>query len=481
MSRVSKHSFELGRVRCRTAIIDKWSFLPILAFVYASIVMPLISFFVSPPATMQSTLQSAVEGQLANRIFWPAMAASSVVLVMQNRSRIGKLILPPHITCLLAFFAFAGASTLWAFKPELSFIRFTQEAMLLTSIILPTMLAPRTADVMRGLFLCFGIGLILNVLLGAPPNGIVAYEGYFLDKNALGKFAAIAFLLALHEVLYRGLRRALGMIVVVIAGIVLYLTNSKTSIGFAFVVPFLAGFTLMTRKMMRISPAIVVLIVVTLLVFFRDQVGWFVFHDQTFSSRTIIWDFVFYEIGRRPLLGWGYHSFWLVGPDGPSLVDGLGWVKLMPNAHNGYLDTMLELGPVGLALLIIVIMTTLHAIGRVANRDPARAWVMLSLAIFNIFHNLLESAWMHGNELGWMTFALVAAETGRCWRLCQPTKVTHGSRPSTPTSPASPDSRGTLTLTRIAPQNSTLMSGPGNPRVRPHRHKQHAGRPRSVR
>jgi len=480
MSEVSKHSFELGRVRCPTAMIDKWSFLPILAFVYASIVMPLISF-VSPPATLQSTLQSVVEGQLANKIFWPAMAASSVILVMRNRSRIGKLILPPHITCLLAFLAFAGASTLWAFKPELSFIRFTQEAMLLTSIILPTMLAPRTADVMRGLFLCFGIGLILNVLLGAPPNGIVAYEGYFLDKNALGKFAAIAFLLALHEVLYRGLRRALGMIVVVIAGIVLYLTNSKTSIGFAFVVPFLAGFTLMTRKMMRISPAIVVLIVVTLLVFFRDQVGWFVFQDQTFSSRTIIWDFVFYEIGRRPLLGWGYHSFWLVGPDGPSLVDGLGWVKLMPNAHNGYLDTMLELGPVGLALLIIVIMTTLHAIGRVANRDPARAWVMLSLAIFNIFHNLLESAWMHGNELGWMTFALVAAETGRCWRLCQPTKVTHGSRPSTPTSPASPDSRGTLTLTRIAPQNSTLMSGPGNPRVRPHRHKQHAGRPRSVR
>jgi hypothetical protein len=48
-------------------------------------------------------LQSVVEGQQVNRIFWPAMAASSVVLVMRNRSRIGKLILPPHITCLLAF------------------------------------------------------------------------------------------------------------------------------------------------------------------------------------------------------------------------------------------------------------------------------------------------------------------------------------------------------------------------------------------
>ena len=77
MSEVSKHSFELGRVRCPTAMIDKWSFLPILAFVYASIVMPLIAF-VSPPATLQSMLQSVVEGQLVNRIFWPAMAASSV-------------------------------------------------------------------------------------------------------------------------------------------------------------------------------------------------------------------------------------------------------------------------------------------------------------------------------------------------------------------------------------------------------------------
>jgi len=485
MSKVSKHSFELDRVRVPTAMIDKWSFLPILAFVYASIVMPLIAF-VSTPITLQSALQTAIEGHLANRIFWPAMAASSVVLVMRNRSRIGKLNLPPHITCLLAFLAFAGASALWAFKPELSFVRFTHEAIILTSIILPTMLAPRTADVMRGLFLCFGIGLILNVLVGAHPTGIqVGYEGYFLDKNALGKFAAIAFLLALHEVLYRGPRRALGMIVVVIAVIVLYLTNSKTSIGFAFVAAFLAGFTLMTRKMMRISPAIVVFIIVTLLVFFRDRVGWLVFQDQTFSARTIIWDFVFYEIGRRPLLGWGYQSFWLVGSDAPSIVEAPGWVKTMPNAHNGYLDTMLELGPVGLALLVIAIMTTLHAIGRVANRDPARAWVMLSLAIFIIFHNLLESSWMHNFEFGWMTFALVAAETGRCWRLCQPTKVTHGSRPSTPASPGLSRRPKPIYSHKNCPsERETQMSGTGSLRVRPHRYSrapQHAGRPRSVR
>jgi exopolysaccharide production protein ExoQ len=423
-----------------------------------------------------------IESHLENRIFWPAMAASSVVLVVRNRSRIGKLILPPHIICLLVYLAFAGASALWALNPKLSFIRFTQEVMILASGILPTMLAARTADVMGGVFLCFGFGLILNVLLGDHAG--TGYGGYFLDKNASGQFAAIAFLLALHQVLYRGLRRALGMIVVVIAGIVLYLTNSKTSIGFGFLAPFLAGFTLMTRKMMRISPAIVVFIIITLLVFFRDQVGWHVFNDPTFSARTLIWDFVTYEIGRRPLLGWGYQSFWLIGADSPAIFEAPGWVKTMPNAHNGYLDTVLEMGLVGLALLVIFIMTTLHAIGRVADRDPTRAWLMLSLAIFIIFHNLLETSWMRGYDFVWVMFALVAAETGRCWRLCQPTKVTQGSRPSTPASPGLSRRPGPI-YSHSPSERETQMSGPGNLRVRPHRHstapQQHAGRPRSVR
>ena len=477
MSKVSKHSFELGRLRCRTLMIDKWSILPILAFVYATIVMPLT--FASPTA---NTPQSIIESHLENRIFWPAMAASSVVLVVRNHSRIGKLILPPHIICLLVYLAFAGASALWALNQELSFIRFTQQVMILAPVILPTMLAARTADVMGGVFLCFGFGLILNVLLGGHAG--TGYGGYFLDKNAYGQFAAIAFLLALHQVLYRGLRRALGMIVVVIAGIVLYLTNSKTSIGLGFLAPFLAGFTLMTRKMMRISPAIVVFIIITLLVFFRDQVGWHVFNDLTFSNRIFIWDFATYEIGRRPLLGWGFQSFWLIGANSPAIVEASAWVKDMPNAHNGYLDTALEMGLVGLALLVIFIMTTLQAIGRVADRDPARAWLMLSLAIFIIFHNLLETSWMR--DFAWMMFALVAAEIGRCWRLYQPTKVTHGSRPSTPASPGlSGRPRPIYSHKNCPSERETQMSGPSSLRVRPHRHsrapQQHAGRPRSVR
>ena len=115
----------------------------------------------------------------------------------------------------------------------------------------------------------------------------------------------------------------------------------------------------------------------------------------------------FCELGdrRRPFFGWGYQSFWLVGPDSPSIVDAPGWVKMMPNAHNGYYDTMLELGYVGLTLLVTFITATLHAIGRVVDLRPRRAWLVLSLALFIIIYDFLESEWMRGFEFLWVVFA----------------------------------------------------------------------------
>src|ERR1700730_4808990 len=439
------HSFELGRARSSTPMIDKCAVIPILACVFATIGGPLIDF--APGRTL--TLQSIGEPGLANRIFLPVMAAISVSMTMRNYSR---LTLPPNITCLLAYLAFAGASVLWAFRPELSFIRFVQQVMILTSIVLPAMLAVRTADIMRGLFLCFALAAILNIffILDNPPSIVKmlgGYEGYFMGKNALGGFSAIACVLALHEMHYPGLRRALGIVVLIIAILLLFLSNSKTAFGLALFVPFLARLTLITGKIMRVSPAIVLLSILVCCAvlsgvsgFNSNRLSYILYGDPTFTGRTIIWDFANYEIARRPLLGWGYQSFWLVGPDAPSIVDAPGWVKRMPQAHNGYYDTMLEMGYVGFALLLIFIIATLHAIGRVADRDPARAWLVLSLALFIIIYNGLESTWMRGFEFLWVVFAIVAAEIGRYWQPFGLTRAAYGSRTARP---------GSWSLTRL--------------------------------
>jgi exopolysaccharide production protein ExoQ len=434
------HSFEPGRARTSTPMTC--AIVPISAFLYTLVVAPLMSLTFSSEQTVFSGL---AESRPENRFFWPALAAISLVLAGRNRFRVS---LPPNIVCLLAYLAFAGASILWAFRPELSFIRFTQQVMILTSIVLPALLAVRTADMMRALFLCFVFASILNVffVLGRTPsaanNENFGYAGLFADKNSMGQSAAIACLLALHEMLYPGRRRALSIIVVVIATILLFLSNSKTSLALAFCAPFLAGLTLIIGRKMRISSATVLLSILfcyallsSVSGFNMSRISYMLYSNPDFSGRTYLWDFVQYEIARRPLLGWGYQSFWLVGPDGPSVVDSSGWIKVMPHAHNGYLDVRLETGLIGFALFASFIIATLYAIGRMADFNPARAWIALSLALFVIFDSFLETIWMRGFSVLWVVFVIVAAEAGRYSRSFLPTMAAYGSRTPRPGSP----------------------------------------------
>jgi len=426
MSKASTRSFELAPQVSSAPLFDKYVMVPIVACVFVEIVSPLLTYIATGPLaglSHDAMIQSVMAPRPENKIFWPILAAISIILVVRDWSR---LTFPRHIICLFAYLAFAGVSILWAFKPEISLTRFILQVMLVPSVVLTAMLASRTADMMRGVFLCFSFALILNlffVLNQAPfilDNMIIGYSGYFTFKGSLGECSAIAFLLSLHEMLYRGWRRAFGIIVIGIATYLMIASYSKGSLGLALLAPFLAGLALIIGKKMRTSPAIVLLPIPIFYAVFSGMVGnllnrisWYLYGNYTLSGRTAIWDFVNFEIARNPLLGWGYQSFWLVGPDGPSMVDAPGWIKTMPSAHNGYLDAMLDGGYVGLVFLVIFIFATLHAIGRVLDREPARAWLLLSLALFIILTNFLESTWMHGMDMMWLMFVIVAAEAGR--------------------------------------------------------------------
>src|SRR4051794_38472851 len=118
MPKASSHSFELSRARSFAPTIDACVIVPIVACVYAEIVSPLLIYVIPGDSVMAPRVE--------NKIFWPALAAVSVILVIRNWSR---LTLPPHISCLFAYLALAGASVLWAFKPEFSLSRFLLELM----------------------------------------------------------------------------------------------------------------------------------------------------------------------------------------------------------------------------------------------------------------------------------------------------------------------------------------------------------------
>lgn len=398
---------------------SKWYLaIPLAACVFALIVHPLL-------LASCSLLDTAclMDSRIENKIFWPITSGLALLLAYRNRAR---LTVPWHIACLLVYLALAGTSLTWAFNPSLSFIRFGQQVMVITAVVLPILVASRDADLIRGLFYCFAIAIIINIVfvLGPPPaiaeNATPGHTGYFPGKNYLGECAAVGALLALYEVIRPGGRRIIGAGLAAVTAWMIFLSNSKMALGLVLAAPMLAIASMIVRRLFRVSLAALpvaiylgYLAITAVSNFSIYRISYILFGESTFTGRRFIWDFANFEIARKPLLGWGYQSFWLVGPDAPSVVDAPGWIKSMPNAHNGYLDSMLELGYVGLVLLVVFVLATLHACGRLADRDRMRGWLVLSLAYFIILSNTLETTWMRGFEFLWLVFLALAAEIAR--------------------------------------------------------------------
>ena len=124
--------------------------IPILVCAYVEIIAPLLLRADTGPLAggMWTTAQQEIimAPRFEPKILWPAMATISMILTIRSWSR---LTFPPNIVCLFAHLALAGVSILWAFKPEFSSARFAQQAMIIISIVLPILLASRTADVMQ--------------------------------------------------------------------------------------------------------------------------------------------------------------------------------------------------------------------------------------------------------------------------------------------------------------------------------------------
>jgi exopolysaccharide production protein ExoQ len=113
--------------------------------------------------------------------------------------------------------------------------------------------------------------------------------------------------------------------------------------------------------------------------------------DLTLTGRTDLWTLVLDKIGQQPWLGYGFGAFWH-GFDGPSAYIWSAIAFEAPNAHNGYLDLLLELGVFGFVIYLMqFVVGCLKAISYIRfNRTSDGLWPGLVL-IYTFLSNLTES------------------------------------------------------------------------------------------
>jgi O-antigen ligase len=278
---------------------------------------------------------------------------------------------------------------------------------------------------LRMLYLGFVVTLLFHLAalpLPASYDWRHAFRGFFLDKNGLGGLAAVAILYggAIRPIFAsRGAR--LGNLAY-LAGwsLLLVLSLSKTSIALVALVPAIYAGLVFAGRATRLGVGIyfvfVPVILGTALAFVVFGMGVsplelvaLISPDVTFTGRTSIWLFVLESLRGHWLLGYGLHSFWNVGPISPNLAAPDHFIRLLNQAHNGFLDLILSVGIIGLALLCITLAQAAALASRARLDAPVVHRLSWLLIIFVLIHNMSESSLLRGFSPPWLflLFALL--------------------------------------------------------------------------
>ena len=140
----------------------------------------------------------------------------------------------------------------------------------------------------------------------------------------------------------------------------------------------------------------------------RAEVFTFFGKTPDMTGRSTIWKLVLGLIAERPIQGWGWISHWMPGV---KPFEGLVVINKVPyyQAHNAYLDMWLQLGALGLLLLLILVAMTFVKLWRLGVRhtNPLYLWPML--VFFGLLaQNLTESRMLL--EIGWVLLVLMAVK-----------------------------------------------------------------------
>lgn len=242
----------------------------------------------------------------------------------------------------------------------------------------------------------------------ARPNflGGQPIRGFFQHNIMAGFFAAAGAALALS--LLRGARR-----IVVLGIFVLFVLLAGSATGFllmAAAVVLVPAAKLVVPKVPAAGLLAVALPAGALL----GAVVWQVWvptlealgRDPTLTGRTILWEWGYQAIAERPVLGWGFGAYFR-SPYGelPSLYVPQFFDYEIAHFHNSYIQTAVDLGVIGLIVLVLVLLYTIGKAYAFARTEDASTGIgLLMMMLIFLIASPTEFLFLNYNHFG--TFAL---------------------------------------------------------------------------
>jgi exopolysaccharide production protein ExoQ len=255
---------------------------------------------------------------------------------------------------------------------------------------------------------------------GGPIQGILG------NSNLLAMVALLALIVFGIQLADRAPRRGVVIAWLVVAALTLALTRSSTVIVAALATAVVLAFALWTRRVgpdrrrpVYLTAAAAAVLVVVLVSVFASRIPALFGKSEDLTGRLDIWQKVIGLAQERPVVGWGWVSYWApwVSPF-HDLAERNGVVYLQ--AHNAWLDVWMQLGIIGLVVFALLIVSTLWrswftAVDRprvdVADRLPYTATALLPLLLLAalLAQSLAESRILI--EAGWTLLVVLSVKT----------------------------------------------------------------------
>ncbi|MDE8652297.1 O-antigen ligase family protein [Novosphingobium album (ex Liu et al. 2023)] len=351
------------------------------------------------------------------------MIAALAAFAIRAERNLSRLLVIPWP--LVAALAFCLLSVAWAIEPSIALRR-----VVLTSLVVWTTFALVNAlGYDRSLFLVramLGVLLTANFLavygdpgLGIHPVDIMGDDGLQGDWRGIMAHKNAAGLISVLTIFYYVFDAAKIPIWIrggVIAGAAFFLFNSasKTSLAVGVVALFLGLLFTRYKHAFRVRVLTILLGMLgmgaILQSVYANQLQWTLNDPGAFTGRTVIWQAMWAYHRDNPLLGSGFGSFWNIGPNSPIYHYGRGWVFNVTQAHNGYLDLLVQIGPIGLALVIfaVAINPLLRLLGSPQTEGQSGALIAATL-VFCLGHNLTETTLFDRDSIGQVFLMLTLA------------------------------------------------------------------------
>ena len=321
------------------------------------------------PRDMSQAQQTVERGSLVRSAVLLALGGVSAFMLMRHgRQRFSRN--SPLAFVFAAFLLLALASPLWAEEPSLAARRVVVLVLLSLTALAAAgfwsseeVLNFAIASTMVSLIL----GLIAELALGTfrPADGAYRFGG-LVHPNNIGAELAILLVAITCRARTRKRMRVGWSMLAAAALFFLVLTGSRGALLAGLTAALFCLFLPHRRAVVGLlacSVALFSVVAISLLLAsaggaelpsLRQLLPASAERDpSTLTGRTELWSVLLHYWAERPLLGFGYHSFWS-SRHISEVAASQGW--FVGSSHSGYIDSLVTLGVVGFGLFVVALI-----------------------------------------------------------------------------------------------------------------------------